>query len=110
MMQTDSIQIHLYDAKKGKVPFAKWLDALKDIKGRAAVHKRLARIRLGHIGDYRSIGHDVYEIRIHYGPGYRVYFGFESEKVIILLFGGDKGSQKRDVKKAKKYWEDYRSC
>lgn len=73
------------------------------------IRQRIARIRLGNLGDARSVGEGVQELRIHFGPGYRVYFGRDGDAVVILLCGGDKGSQDRDVARAHEYWREYRS-
>ncbi len=69
---------------------------------------RLNRIRLGNFGDCKSVGSGVSELRVPYGPGYRVYFGRKGNKVVILLYGGHKKTQSRDIALAQEYWEDYR--
>ena len=69
---------------------------------------RIGRLRLGNFGDSKRVG-EVFELRIHIGPGYRVYYGREGETVVILLCGGDKGSQASDIERAEAYWRDYRS-
>ena len=81
--------------------FEVWLDNLRDGKARAAISKRLLQIEGGLPGDTKSLGGKVSEIRIHYGPGYRLYFTKRGLFVIVLLCGGEKGSQKRDLQKAK---------
>lgn len=70
---------------------------------------RLARIRKGNLGDCKAVqgGIGLYEIRIHFGPGYRIYYGVKGKQILLLLCGGDKGAQKNDILKAKKYWCDY---
>ena len=93
----------------GRCPFGIWLEGLKDRQGRAVFRKRLNRIRLGNLGDSRALGDGVHELRIDYGPGYRVYYGIDGEIVVVLLCGGDKSSQTRDIAKAKQYWKDYGS-
>ena len=106
-MSETKIQILEYLTENGLNPFRKWLEGLKDRQARAKVRVRLNRIRLGNFGDSKSVGNGVYELRIPYGPGYRVYFGRKGNKVIILLFGGDKKTQRKDIALAKKYWADY---
>jgi putative addiction module killer protein len=73
----------------------------------APIAKRLRRVELGNLGDYRSLGAGVYELKIDYGPGYRIYFGQIGLTVVLLLCGGDKSSQDQDISQAKKYWRDY---
>lgn len=81
--------------------FRKWEEQLKDQRARALIASRLARLAYGHFGDVGSIGAGVSELRIHYGPGYRIYFIRQGDKIIVLLCGGDKGSQAKDIKTAK---------
>ncbi len=69
---------------------------------------RLERFRLGNVGDWKSVGEGVLELRIDWGPGYRVYFAQDGKEIVLLLCGGEKGTQVRDIKDAKKYWRDYR--
>ena len=81
--------------------FAKWLSALKDKTGQARILARLKAAGLGHFADCECVGGGVYEMRIHCGPGYRVYYTRQGDIVVILLCGGDKGSQERDIERAK---------
>lgn len=83
---------------------------MRDATAQIAIAIRLARVRLGNFGDSKSAGAGVQELRIGVSAGYRVYFGRDGEAVVILLCGGDKGSQKQDIETAKKYWADYRRC
>jgi putative addiction module killer protein len=71
---------------------------------------RINRLRLGSFGDYKAVGDGVCELRIDYGPGYRVYFGRHGTEIVILLIGGDKRSQDRDIETAKEYWADYQGA
>ena len=91
----------------GSAPFNDWLEALKDRKARAIIRTRINRVRLGNLGDCKSVGEGVNELRIKFGAGYRVYFGQEGDMIVILLSGGDKSSQNRDIDRAKQYWKDY---
>lgn len=79
--------------------FDKWLTELKDAKGKARIIARIRSAELGNLGDVKSVGEGISEMRIHYGPGYRVYFTQKGRLVIFLLVGGDKSSQKRDIKR-----------
>jgi putative addiction module killer protein len=99
-------KVCIYSDGTGKEPFTIWADALPG-KERARIFTRLDRIEAGNLGDYKSVGGGVYELRFHFGPGYRVYFGEMEEKIVLLLCGGDKSSQKKDVLTAKKYWIEW---
>lgn len=81
--------------------FADWLTELRDTAGRARILKRLRRVADGNLGDVKAIGDSVHELRMFHGPGYRAYFMHRGNVLIILLAGGDKGSQERDIAKAK---------
>jgi putative addiction module killer protein len=89
--------------------FRKWERRLRDRKARAAVAARLFRLANGLAGDVSPVGGGVSELRIHYGPGYRVYFCRRGSEVILLLCGGDKSSQDRDIEKAKQLAEEWES-
>lgn len=87
------------------VEFDRWLRRLKDVRAKAKVLFRIQRIENdGHFGDCKSVGNGISEIRIHFAKGYRVYFKEKNGRIIVLLAGGDKSSQKRDIKKAKEIW------
>lgn len=81
--------------------FADWLRSLQDLQGRVAILRRLGRLAAGHMGDAKPVGDGVSELRVHQGPGYRVYFARRGRTVILLLCGGDKDSQARDIVRAK---------
>ena len=95
-------------SESGRSPFNDWLLGLRDLRARAQVEIRLDRVRLGNLGDHASLGNGIFELRIFYGPGYRVYYSLEHDNVVLLLLGGTKGTQKRDIKTAKAYLHDYR--
>jgi len=97
-----------YLTRKGQSPFNDWLVGLKDLRGRARVRTRLDRVSLGNLGDYASVGGGVFELRMFYGPGYRVYYRLEDDTVMLLLLGGTKGIQQRDIQTAKAYLAYYR--
>ena len=80
--------------------FAEWLDSLRDIQARARVQARIERLAAGNPGDVEPVGEGVSELRINYGPGYRVYFKQRGRQIIILLAGGDKNTQAKDIKAA----------
>lgn len=83
------------------VEFDKWLRRLKDIRGKARILARIRSAELGNLGDIKSVGEGISEMRVFTGPGYRVYFTLKGNEMILLLIGGDKDSQKRDIARAK---------
>jgi putative addiction module killer protein len=88
--------------------FVKWLKKLKDANAKARINLRVRRIELtGNLGDFKPVDEGVSEIRIDYGPGYRVYFGRRGNEIILLLIGGDKSTQQRDIAKAKQLNKEY---
>jgi putative addiction module killer protein len=89
------------------VPFDLWINQLRDRRAKAKILVRLDRIANGNFGDVKSVGNGVSELRIKEGKGYRVYFGREGNRVVILLCGGDKSSQQSDIKQAMKFWREY---
>jgi putative addiction module killer protein len=96
-----------YVSLAGTNHFLKWLNNLRDIRARAKIRVRLNRIRLGNFGDTKSVGNGVFELRIQYGPGYWVYFAKVNNVIVLLLCGGTKSMQNKDINHAKLYWEDY---
>lgn len=106
-METTEKTIKEYITAEGKNPFRDWLDSLKDIRAQAKIDVRIARLRLGNFGDAKSVGKGVYELRVKYGPGYRIYYGLEGSKIVLLLCAGDKSSQKKDIKKSHTYWQEH---
>lgn len=108
-MEVQPREIRNYLTVDGKNIFDEWLDSLRDRRAKAKIRARLDRVEDGNLGDCKSVGEGVFELRIDYGSGYRIYFGQEGITIIILLCGGDKSTQKQDVDKAQEYWKDYRS-
>lgn len=106
--QTFPYEIEYYRTEGGTAPFREWLQALRDVTGRAKIRVRLDRARLGNLGDHKNLGEGLYELRVDYGPGYRVYYTLEGNRLILLLVGGDKESQRRDIAKAGGYLQDHR--
>ena len=100
-------RVEIYQGRRGRKPFVDWITGLRDHRARAAIDQRLRRLVLGNLGDHKKVGQDVWEFRVALGPGYRVYFGRVGRRVILLLCGGDKGSQRRDIVRARTYWADY---
>lgn len=99
----------VYQTNSGKEPFSKWLFDL-DQKARSIVIARIKRVTLGNFGDCKLLkkADGVWELRIDYGAGYRVYFGKDGYTIVVLLVGGDKSSQDRDIEKAHEHWLTYK--
>ena len=97
--------IEYYETDNGKCPYLEWECELTT-ELRAQIRKRLNRVRLGNFGDIDHIEGSIFELRIHAGAGYRIYYGKKSKKIVVLLCAGSKRSQDRDIAKAKKYWQD----
>ncbi len=86
--------------------FTKWLTKLKDIKGKVAVLRRVDRLKDGNFGDHKSVGSNVSELRISVGAGYRVYYTIKESEIVILLIGGDKSTQSKDIAKAQQLYKE----
>lgn len=99
--------ITIYTSKRGKKPFSIWVESIKDILTRAKIKNRLNRLELGHYGDDKRINNKINELKIDYGPGYRVYFVIINDNNLLILNGGTKRSQHRDICLAIAYWQDY---
>ncbi|GDY23162.1 hypothetical protein LBMAG56_45090 [Verrucomicrobiota bacterium] len=100
-------EIKKLELQSGHVPFDEWFEALGDKRMQAAVDARLVRIRAGNFGDCKPVGGGVSELRIALGPGLRVYYGLHGRQVVILLGGGDKRSQPRDIRRAQELWQQF---
>ncbi len=101
-------RIDVYQTKSGKRPFIEWLTNLKDKEARQKIRVRLERLALGNLGNSDKIENGIHELRIDYGPGYRVYFANNGMQKILILSGGTKRSQKNDIQAAKNYFMDYK--
>lgn len=101
-------QLEVYVGENGKAPYLSWFQSLSDQKTKAKVEARLARLRAGNMGDCKNVGHGVFELRIDYGPGYRIYFAMVGDKIVLLLLGGDKKRQDNDIKRAQQFLVDFR--
>jgi putative addiction module killer protein len=103
------LEIASYLTSNGKEPYALWLADLQDRQARAKIVVRVARMLHGNAGDVRFVGQGVWELRIDWGPGYRVYYARHKEQAILLLAGGDKRMQNRDISRAILYWQDWQT-
>lgn len=108
-MQIIAREVRNYITPEGRNPFRQWLTQLRDKRTRANIQRRIARLQEGNFGDYKRLGSDLYELRINYGPGYRIYFGTLTSRIVILLWGGHKGTQQQDIARAENYWNELRS-
>jgi putative addiction module killer protein len=103
----DLIEIRVYQRRLSQAPFFKWLHAQKDKRTVAIIQARLNRIRLGNFGDCKPVGSGVEELRIDYGPGFRIYFGRSGGRIVVLLCAGNKSTQSKDIETAQEFWSDY---
>jgi putative addiction module killer protein len=100
-------EIRYYVAGNGKEPFAEWFGTLDEVAG-TKVTRALVRLEQGNFSNVKGVGAGVLEYRIDFGPGYRVYFGRDGDTIVVLLTGGTKKRQQRDIEAAHTYWQDYR--
>ena len=100
--------VFYYETADGKVPFREWLYDLSNERTQEIIRSRIGRLRSGNFGNCKSVGAGVFELRIHHGPGYRIYFGEVEKTIVLLLLGGEKDTQIRDIMKAQDFWEDFR--
>ena len=99
--------IQNYLSRAGDDPYAKWLASLADRQARARVLVRIGRMASGNFGDVKPVGNGVWEARVDWGPGYRIYYAQAGKRLILLLIGGDKRKQQSDIDQAHEYWEDW---
>jgi putative addiction module killer protein len=107
MGEAQSYTLAMYNTPGGRIPFEDWVRGLRDVQARARIRARLARVRLGNMGDAHTVGEGVWELRIDYGPGYRVYYARSGIATLLLLGGGDKTTQERDIRQAQASWREY---
>ena len=104
-----SYQILFYQTSSGKILFDEWFEKLKDIKAKTLILERLDRITLGNLGDTKLVSNGVNELRLHFGPGYRLYYAKSGTKIIVLLCGGTKKAQQKDINVAIKFLLDFKT-
>ncbi len=102
------IELRRYQLEDASTPVTEWLCGLRDARARAQIEVRLRRVSVGNLGDCKPVGEGVSELRVDVGAGYRVYYGKHGQALVILLCGGDKGSQQADIIRAKAYWNDWK--
>ena len=101
-----ALTVREYLTADGRSPFREWLVSLT-VSVRARIQARVLRFETGNLGDHKSVGSGVWEARVMFGPGYRIYFGKDGRSIIVLLLGGDKGSQAKDISRAQGSWGEY---
>jgi putative addiction module killer protein len=102
------IEIRRYVTETGQDVFGEWLASLRDARARAKVAARIVRFGIGNFGDCRPLREGVWELRVDYGPGYRVYYAKIERACVLLLYGGEKRRQAADIERAVGYWNDYK--
>ena len=102
-------RVIVYVDTHGNEPFTDWIESLRDVMGRKRILARIGRLEHGNYGDSKGVGEGVSELRMMFGPGYRVYIGEEPENSVVLLCGGDKSTQEQDIETAQRYWKEYTS-
>jgi putative addiction module killer protein len=100
-------EVRHYLTQDGKDPFQDWFERLRDTKAKIQILRHVNRIELGNLGDHKFCREGVWELRINHGPGYRVYYAQSGEYIVLLLCGGDKSSQSRDIERAVASWQDW---
>ncbi len=106
MLKPGPYNVLVFEDRSGDRPYLEWLDEL-DWKTQERILARVARLKWGQFGDFKSLDGRIYELRLFFGAGYRVYFGEHEGSVILLLTGGDKSTQTKDIKRAREYWKHY---
>ena len=100
-------EIRHYLTPEGKDVYLEGQRKLRDLRARIAIDRRINRIELGNFGDHKFLADGVWELRIDVGPGYRVYYAIAGSSIVLLLCAGDKGSQDKDIARARSYWQDW---
>ena len=108
MRNTHPREIEAYRTQNGREPFTEWFNAVRDTRTQNRIRGRLDRLEKGNFGDCQSVGGGVFELRLPFGAGYRIYFGEVDRTIVLLLCGGDKASQVQDIERAKTYWREYK--
>ena len=110
MRNTQPQKLQFYQTLNGREPFTEWFESIQDQRTRDRIQIRLDSLALGNFGSCQSVGAGVFELRFHFGAGYRIYFGKVSNTIVLLLCGGDKSSQTQDIRRAKTYWQEYKEA
>ena len=102
--------LEIYEREDGSRPYTEWLKSIRDKRTLNRIDQRVRRIEQGNFGDHKSVkgAPGIWELRLFWGPGYRVYIAEDGDTIVILLCGGDKSSQDEDIERAKEHWTDYK--
>lgn len=110
MRDVHAREIQVYRTPNGRQPFIEWFESIENRSTRNRIERRLERLKVGNFGDCSSVGSGVFELRLHFGPGYRIYFGEMDDTIVLLLCGGHKSSQVQDIIRAKNYWLEHKEA
>jgi putative addiction module killer protein len=99
-------EVEIFRRETGEIPFKFWLNGLDQVN-QVRIIRRIDRLEYGNFGDSKPVGDNVHELRFFFGSGYRVYYGIKNRKLVILLCGGDKKTQNKDIEQAKNFWKEY---
>ena len=108
LMDVIERKLQKYETNDGKCPYDEWIKKVKDKRTRIIIAARLTRLELGNLGRYRDLGDGVKELKIDFGPGFRVYFAEATDVIVLLLCGGIKRTQDQDIENAKHYWSQFK--
>ncbi len=103
-------ELRFLETSSGKVPFDEWYESLRDKRTRRIIAGKVRQLQASGFKNYKSGGSGVFELRIFVGPGYRIYFGFEKEQVIVAIAGGDKSTQEQDIEQAISHWKEHQGA
>jgi putative addiction module killer protein len=106
MSDRETVDVREYVTAEGRNPYREWLETL-DMKPRARIQARVLRFATGNLDDHKSVGGGVWEARVMFGPGYRIYLGKDGTRLVLLLLGGDKSTQIADIASAQESWKSY---
>ncbi len=107
-MAMQHYELRIYVTEQGKQPVNDWLSDLRDLRAKAKIDLRLARVSLGNFGESKPLRDGVHELKLDIGPGYRIYYARHGQQVVLLLCAGDKSSQHKDIELAVNYWKDFK--
>ena len=108
-IQSDNYRIEIYSRENNRKPFIDWLSRLFDEKSYTKILGRLDLLQLGNLGNYKSLKNGLFELKLYFGPGYRIYFAFIEIDKVLILYAGTKATQRKDIEKAQEFYHDYKN-